>query len=130
MVVKLLIGYCPRFIDDGIIGLDCDDVVVVLNRWEKLVCERIRVAAIEIRGRRFRIDLESAVELEALVAAVRTLPQKTQQVLILRKVYSWPVERIAERALLSEAAVLRHLATAARELAARDVCHEAQAAGR
>lgn len=64
------------------------------------------------------MDLESAVELEALVAAVRTLPQKTQQVLILRKVYSWPVERIAERALLSEATVLRHLAIAARELEA------------
>jgi DNA-directed RNA polymerase specialized sigma24 family protein len=62
------------------------------------------------------VDLESDVELEALVAAVRTLPPKTQQVFILRKVYSWPVERIAERALLSEAAVLRHLATAAREL--------------
>jgi DNA-directed RNA polymerase specialized sigma24 family protein len=64
------------------------------------------------------VDLESAVELEALVAVVRTLPQKTQQVLILRKGYSWPVERIAERALLSEAAVLRHLATAARDLEA------------
>jgi hypothetical protein len=64
------------------------------------------------------VDLESAAELEALVAVVRTLPQKTQQVLILRKVYSWPVERIAERALLSEAAVLRHLATAARDLEA------------
>jgi DNA-directed RNA polymerase specialized sigma24 family protein len=60
------------------------------------------------------VDIESAVELEALVAAVRTLPRMTQQVLILRKVHSWPVERIAARVRLSEAEVLQHLVAAVR----------------
>jgi len=59
------------------------------------------------------VDIESAVELEALVAALRTLPQVTQRVFVLRKVYSWPHEQIAARAGLSEAAVVQHLVAAA-----------------
>jgi DNA-directed RNA polymerase specialized sigma24 family protein len=59
------------------------------------------------------VDIESALELEALVAALRTLPQVTQRVFVLRKVYSWSCEQIAARVGLSEAAVVQHLVAAA-----------------
>ncbi len=60
------------------------------------------------------VDLESADdELDALVATLRTLPQITQRVLVLRKVYSWSHEQIAARVDLSESAVVQHLVVAA-----------------
>jgi len=60
------------------------------------------------------VDLESADdELEALVATLRTLPQMTQRVFVLRKVYSWSHEQIAAGLDLSEAAVVQHLVVAA-----------------
>ena len=60
------------------------------------------------------MDLESADdELEALVATLRTLPQMTQRVFVLRKVYSWSHEQIAAGVDLSEAAVVQHLVVAA-----------------